>query len=151
MTEQSITSFQASLRGKLVTPTDADYDNCRKLYNGMFDKHPALIARCVDVADVISAVNFARANNILVAIKGGGHNAAGLGMCDDGLVIDLSLMKTVHVNVEDGTVLVDAGCTLGDVDHATHAFGLAVPTGIASTTGISGLTLGGGLGHLTRQ
>ena len=115
MTEQSITSFQASLRGKLVTPTDADYDNCRKLYNGMFDKHPALIARCVDVADVISAVNFARANNMLVAVKGGGHNAAGLGMCDDGLVIDLSLMKTVHVNVEDGTVLVDAGCTLGDV------------------------------------
>ena len=151
LTEQSISSFQASLRGKLVTPTDADYDNCRKLYNGMFDKHPALIARCVDDADVISAVNFARANNILVAIKGGGHNAAGLGMCDDGLVIDLSLMKAVHVNLEDETVLVQAGCTLGDVDHATHAFGLAVPTGIASTTGISGLTLGGGLGHLTRQ
>lgn len=148
---ESIASFQASLRGKLVSPIDSDYDTCRKLYNGMFDKHPALIARCVDVADVISAVNFARAHNILVAVKGGGHNAAGLGMCDDGLVIDLSLMKTVHVNPEDGTVLVGAGCTLGDVDHATHAFGLAVPTGIASTTGISGLTLGGGLGHLTRQ
>lgn len=149
--EEAITTFRASLRGKLVRPDDADYDQCRKLYNGMFDKHPALIARCVDDADVISAVNFARANNILVAIKGGGHNAAGLGMCDDGLVIDLSLMKAVHVNLEDNTVLVQAGCTLGDVDHATHAFGLAVPTGIASTTGISGLTLGGGLGHLTRQ
>ncbi len=151
ITEESISTFQASLRGKLVSPVDADYDHCRKLYNGMFDKRPALIARCVDDADVISAVNFARAHNILVAVKGGGHNAAGLGMCDDGLVIDLSLMKGIHVDPVKETVLVQAGCTLGEVDHATHAFGLAIPTGIASTTGISGLTLGGGLGHLTRQ
>ena len=151
LSEQSISQFQTSLRGKLIQPQDADYDTARKVYNGMFNKHPAMIARCADVADVIAAVNFARENNLLVAVKGGGHNAAGLGMCDDGLVIDLSPMKGVYVNVKKETALVQAGCTLGDVDHATHAFGMAVPSGIASTTGISGLTLGGGLGHLTRK
>ncbi len=139
------------MRGKLIQPQDTEYDTARKIYNGMFDKHPSMIAQCGDVADVIAAVNFARENEMLVAVKGGGHNAAGLGMCDDGLVIDLSPMKAVHVDVKKETALVQAGCTLGDVDHATHAFGMAVPSGIASTTGISGLTLGGGLGHLTRQ
>jgi hypothetical protein len=151
LSEQSISQFQTSLRRKLIQPQDTDYDTARKVYNGMFNKHPAMIARCADVADVIAAVNFARENNLLVAVKGGGHNAAGLGMCDDGLVIDLSPMKGVYVNVKKETALVQAGCTLGDVDHATHAFGMAVPNGIASTTGISGLTLGGGLGHLTRK
>ena len=151
LTEQSFNQFQASMRGKLIQPKDTEYDTARKVYNGMFDKHPAMIAKCADVADVVAAVNFARENDMLVAIKGGGHNAAGLGMCDEGLVIDLSPMKAVHVDVEKETALVQAGCTLGDVDNATHAFGMAVPSGIASTTGISGLTLGGGLGHLTRQ
>ncbi len=151
LTEQSITQFQASLRGKLIQAHDPDYDTCRKVYNGMFDKRPTIIVKCVDVADVIASVNFARENNILVAIKGGGHNAAGLGMCDEGLVIDLSPMKSVHVDMENEIALVEAGCTLGDMDHATHVFGMAVPIGIASTTGISGLTLGGGLGHLTRK
>jgi FAD/FMN-containing dehydrogenase len=149
--EQSTSELKGKLRGKLLQPVDSDFDDARKVYNGMFDKHPGMIARCVDVADVIAAVNTARDNNLLVAIKGGGHNAAGLGMCDEGLVIDLSPMNAVHVDVQSATALVEAGCTLGDVDHATHAFGLAVPTGIASTTGISGLTLGGGLGHLTRS
>ncbi|WP_345158376.1 FAD-binding oxidoreductase [Pontibacter saemangeumensis] len=117
----------------------------------MIDKRPGMIVRCVDEADVIAAVNYARENNLLIAVRGGGHNGAGLGMCDGGLVIDLSLMKGIHVDPVSRTVQVQGGCTLGDLDHATHAFGMAVPTGIQSTTGIAGLTLGGGLGHLTRQ
>jgi FAD/FMN-containing dehydrogenase len=149
--EQTINQFQTSLRGKLIQPNDSEYDSARKVYNGMFDKRPAMIVRCSDVADVIAAVNFARTNNMLLAIKGGGHNAGGLGMCDNGLVIDLSVMKGVYVDIKKKTARVQAGCTLGDLDHATHVFGMALPTGIMSTTGISGLTLGGGLGHLTRK
>ena len=149
--EQAINQLRTNVRGKLLQTEDADYDVCRKVYNGMFDRRPEMIVRCADVADVIAAVNFARENNLLLAIKGGGHNAAGLGMCDEGLVIDLSPMKGVYVDVNKKTARVQAGCTLGDVDHATHAFGMALPTGIMSTTGISGLTLGGGLGHLTRK
>lgn len=151
LTEQAIQSFRASLRGKLVQPGDADYDAVRALYNGMIDKRPRLIARCVDVADVISAVNFGRDQGLLVAIRGGGHNGPGLGSCNDGLVIDLSMMKGVRVDPASRTVRVDAGCTSGDVDHATHPFGLAVPFGIVSTTGVAGLTLGGGTGYLTRK
>jgi len=117
----------------------------------MIDKRPRLIARCVDVADVITAVNFARDQGLLLAIRGGGHNGPGLGSCNDGLVIDLSMMKSVRVDQAAKTVRVEGGCTSGDVDHATHAFGLAVPSGIVSTTGIAGLTLGGGTGYLTRQ
>ncbi len=150
-TDQAIQAFQASLRGRLVQPGDADYDAVRALYNGMIDKRPRLIARCVDVADVISAVNFGRDQGLLVAIRGGGHNGPGLGSCNDGLVIDLSMMKSVRVDPASRTVRVDAGCTSGDVDHATHPFGLAVPFGIVSTTGVAGLTLGGGTGYLTRK
>ncbi len=117
----------------------------------MIDRHPRLIARCADVADVIAAVNFGRQNNMLVAIRGGGHNAGGLGVCDDGLVIDLSLIKYTRIDPVARTVRVGGGCTWGEVDHATHAFGLATPAGIISTTGVGGLTLGGGLGHLTRR
>src|SRR5688572_24239290 len=117
----------------------------------MIDKRPALIARCANVADVIACVNFARTEGLLLAIRGGGHNGPGLGSCDDGLVIDLSMMKSVRVDAADRTVRVDPGCTSGDVDHATHAFGLAVPFGIVSTTGVAGLTLGGGSGYLTRR
>jgi FAD/FMN-containing dehydrogenase len=117
----------------------------------MIDKRPRLIVRCVDIADVITAVNFGRDQGLLIAIRGGGHNGPGLGSCDDGLVIDLSMMKGVRVDPATRTARVDAGCTSGDVDHATHAFGLAVPFGIVSTTGVAGLTLGGGTGYLTRK
>src|SRR5438270_9789677 len=144
-------ALKASLRGELIQPNDEGYDAARKVYNGMIDKHPALIARCADVADVIAAVNFGRENNLLVSIRGGGHNAGGLGVCDDGLVIDLSLIRYTHVDPQTRTVRVGGGSTWGDVDHATHAFSLAVPSGIISTTGVAGLTLGGGLGYLTRQ
>jgi FAD/FMN-containing dehydrogenase len=151
MTDQATDTFARSLRGRLIHPDDADYDAARALYNGMIDKRPRLIARCADVADVITAVNFAREQGLLVAIRGGGHNGPGLGSCDDGLVIDLSMMKSVRVDPPTRTVRVDPGCTSGDVDHATHAFGLAVPFGIVSTTGVGGLTLGGGTGYLTRK
>jgi len=151
MTDEATTTFERSLRGRLIRSTDADYDTARALYNGMIDKRPRLIARCVDAADVITAVNFAGEQELLLAIRGGGHNGPGLGSCDDGLVIDLSMMKSVRVDPESRTVRVDAGCTSGDVDHATHAFGLAVPFGIVSTTGVAGLTLGGGTGYLTRK
>ena len=151
MTEQAIAAFQQNLRGRLIQPTDADYDAARALYNGMIDKRPRFIARCVDTADVITAVNFARDQNVLVAIRGGGHNGPGLGSCNDGLVIDLSMMKSVRVDPATKTVRVEPGCTSGDVDHATHAFGLAVPLGIVSSTGVAGFTLGGGTGYLTRK
>src|SRR6516162_269392 len=143
--------FKAGLRGELIQRSDPHYDEARKLYNGMIDKRPLLIARCADVADVIFAVRFARENNLLTAVRGGGHNGPGLGSCDDGLVIDLSLMKGVRVDAENRTVRAEAGCTQGGVDHAAHAFGLAVPAGVVSSTGIAGLTLGGGHGYLSRK
>jgi FAD/FMN-containing dehydrogenase len=148
---RAISTFKGSLRGELIVPGDDRYDEVRQLYNGMIDKRPGLIARCVDVADVQAAVNFSRQHNLLLAVRGGGHNGAGLGSCDDGLVIDLSLMKEIHVDQAAGTVRVGGGCTWGDVDRATYPFGLAVPTGFLSTTGVGGLTLGGGLGYLTRR
>src|SRR5271165_1113322 len=151
MTDEIVATLQQSLRGRVIGPSDADYDAARALYNGMIDKRPRLIARCVDVADVIAAVNFGRDQGLLVAIRGGGHNGPGLGSCNDGLVVDLSMMKSVRVDPASRTVRVDAGCTSGDVDHATHAFGLAVPFGIVSTTGVAGLTVGGGTGYLTRK
>ena len=151
MNDAATTAFQRSLRGQLIRPSDADYDTARALYNGMIDKRPALIARCANVADVIASVNFARTEGLLLAIRGGGHSGPGLGSCNDGLVIDLSMLKGVRVNPADRTVRVETGCTSGDVDHATHAFGLAVPFGIVSTTGVAGLTLGGGTGYLTRK
>ena len=151
MSTQTASTLQQSLRGKVVEPHHPDYDTVRALYNGMIDKRPRLIARCVDVADIITAVNFGRQNGLLTAIRGGGHNGPGLGSCNDGLVIDLSLMKSVRVDRGNATVRLEPGCTSGDVDHATHPFGLAVPFGIVSTTGVAGLTLGGGTGHLTRR
>ncbi len=149
--EAAIEDLRAGLRGELIQPSDENYDEARKVYNAMIDKSPRLIARCADVADVISAVNFARERDLRLAIRGGGHNGAGLGVCDDGLIIDLSHMKGVRVDPEKRTARVGGGCVWGDVDHATHAFGLATPSGIISTTGVGGLTLGGGLGHLTRK
>src|SRR5678815_1092857 len=151
MTDQAVATFQQTLRGRLVRPSDADYDAVRALYNGMIDKRPRLIARAVNAADVIAAVNFAREQGLLLAIRGGGHNGPGLGSCDDGLVIDLSLMKSVRVDPASKTVRVEPGCSSADVDHATHAFGLAVPFGIVGSTGVAGLTLGGGTGYLTRK
>src|SRR5919106_3320055 len=151
MADELRASLEKGLRGPVVAPGDADYDSVRALYNGMIDKRPRLIARCVDAADVITAVNFGREEGLLIAIRGGGHNGPGLGSCDDGLMIDLSMLKSVRVDPSLRTVRVDAGCTSGDVDHATHPFGLAVPFGIVSTTGVAGLTLGGGTGDLTRK
>src|SRR5947208_2382647 len=150
-TKNSITDFKANLRGRVIEPGDKDYDEARKVYNGMIHKKPRLIARCADVADVSNSVTFARENGLLVAIRGGGHNAGGLGICDDGLVIDLGSIKYTRVDPAARTVIVGGGCTCGDVDHATHVFGLATPSGIISTTGVGGLTLGGGVGHLTRK
>src|SRR5260370_5095536 len=144
-------TFIGNMRGPVIGRTDADYDAVRSLYNGMIDKKLVMIARCSDVADVVTAVNFARESDVRVAIRGGGHNGPGLGRVDDGLMIDMSMMKGVRVNPTACTVRVGPGCTQGDVDHATHIYGLAVPAGIVSTTGIAGLTLGGGTGYLTRK
>jgi UDP-N-acetylenolpyruvoylglucosamine reductase len=151
MPGQTIDQLRAFFRGELIQPTDAGYDSARKVYNGMINKRPRLIARCVDVADVIAAVTFGVSNKMLTAIRGGGHNGAGLGVCDDGLVIDLCRMRGVRVNPKNKTVRVEGGCVWGDVDHATHAFGMATPCGFISTTGVAGLTLGGGIGYLTRR
>ncbi|MDB5030961.1 FAD-binding oxidoreductase [Mucilaginibacter sp.] len=149
--QTSIQEFKSTLRGGLIEPQDQGYDDACKVYNAMISKHPRMIVYCADVADVIQSVNFARENEMLLSIRSGGHNAGGLGICDDGLVIDLSRMKYIQVNPQAKTAVVGAGCTWGDVDHATHAFGLATPSGIISTTGVGGLTLGGGIGHLTRK
>ncbi|TPK88346.1 FAD-binding oxidoreductase [Mesorhizobium sp. B2-4-17] len=151
MTDGTHAKLREGLRGELILREDGGYDEARRVYNGMIDKRPLLIARCADVADVITAVAYARDNDLLVAVRSGGHNGAGLGICDNGLVIDLSMMKGVHVDPKTRTVRVAPGCTSGDVDHATHPFGLAVPFGIVSTTGVAGLTLGGGTGYLTRK
>jgi hypothetical protein len=151
MLDEAGTKLRESLRGTLIQRGDADYDDARKLYNGMIDKRPLMVARCADVADVITAVNFGRDEGLRIAIRGGGHNGPGLGSVENGLVIDMSLMKGVRVDPAARTARVGAGCTQGDVDHATHAFGLAVPAGIISTTGIAGLTLSGGHGYLSRK
>ena len=144
---QELTGF----RGRLIGPDDGDYDEARAVYNAMIDKRPALIARCADADDVATAVGFARDYGLLLAVRGGGHNGAGLGTCDDGVVIDLSLIRDVEVDPGNRTVRVGGGCTWNEVDTATNAHGLATPSGIISTTGVGGLTLGGGLGHLTRK
>jgi hypothetical protein len=149
-TSESLQQLKASVRGTVVQPGDPTYDTARTLYNAMIDKRPRLIVQCRDVGDVIYAINFARQNSLEVAVRGGGHNGPGLGSVDNGLVIDLSPMKGIRVDPQARTVRAQGGCTQGDVDHATHPFGLATPTGIMSTTGIGGLTLGGGMGNLTR-
>ncbi|MBK8902965.1 MAG: FAD-binding oxidoreductase [Anaerolineaceae bacterium] len=147
----TVAAFKGSFRGDLIQPGDGHYEQARQLYNGMIDKRPGVIARCADTADVQAAVNFARENRLLLAVRGGGHNGAGLGSCDGGLVIDLALLKDVQVNETRREVRAAGGCTWSDVDQATYPYGLAVPTGFISTTGVGGLTLGGGLGYLTRH
>lgn len=151
LNETSIQDFRATLRGGIIEPQDEGYEDARKVYNAMISKRPRMIVRCADVADVIQSVNFARENELLLSIRSGGHNAGGLGICDDGLVIDLSLIKYTRIDPQAKKIMVGAGCTWGDIDHATHAFGMAVPGGIISTTGAGGLTLGGGLGYLSRK
>ena len=141
----------AALRGDLITPDDPGYDAARAVYNAMIDKRPAAIARCHDVADVIACVRFGREHGVDLAVRGGGHNAAGLGVWDGALVIDLSLLRSTTVDPQGHTVRVDAGCTWGDVDHATVAFGMATPSGFLASTGVAGLTLGGGIGYLARR
>ena len=148
--ETVATAMKPHFRGQLIQPGDAAYDQARAVYNGMIDKRPALIARCTDVADVIAGVNAARDSGMLLAVRGGAHNGAGLGTCDGGLVVDLSPMKGVFVDPKRSTIRVGGGCTWGDVDHAASAYGLATPSGFISTTGVGGLTLGGGIGYLSR-
>ncbi len=146
-----VQALSDGLRGAVVAPDDGDYDASRKVYNAMIDRRPAAIAHCVDVADVITAVRTCRELGARVSVRGGGHNAGGLGIWDDAACIDLGAMRGIGVDPTARTVRVEGGCTWGDVDHATHPFGLATPTGIISTTGVGGLTLGGGMGHLTRH
>ncbi len=148
--ETAVQNIASRMRGTVIRPGDANYEQARRVYKAMIDKRPVLIARCVDVADVIAAVNFAREQRLTLAVRSGGHNGPGLGTCDDGLVIDLSGMKGIRVDPFGRTVRVEGGCTWGEVDHATHPFGLAAPGGVISTTGVGGLTLGGGLGNLSR-
>ena len=149
--ESCVERLQAGVRGELLRRASPQYEEARRVYNAMIDRHPHMILLCADVADVITAVRHAREHDLVLAVRGGGHNGAGLGVCDDALVIDLSRLKGVRVDPAEHTVRVEGGCTWGDVDHVTHAFGLATPSGIVSTTGVGGLTLGGGIGHLTRK
>src|SRR2546427_545314 len=146
--EAAVRQLQASLRGELLLPSDDRYEETRKVWNGMIDKRPALIARCTGVADIIDAVNFARTNELLVSVRGGGHNITGNAVCEGGLMIDLSPMKSVRVDPVGRTARAEAGLTWGEYNRETQAFGLASTGGVVSTTGIAGLTLGGGLGWL---
>lgn len=149
--EAAVQELRAKLHGQLIQPGEAGYDEARTIWNAMIDKHPALIARCAGVADVINAVNFARDTKLPLAVRGGGHNIAGSAVCDDGLMVDLSPMKSVRVNPEARRAYVEPGVTLGEFDREAQVFGLATPLGINSTTGVAGLTLGGGFGWLSRQ
>jgi FAD/FMN-containing dehydrogenase len=146
-----IGELKAGFQGELLLPSDGAYESARKIWNAMIDKRPAVIARCATTSDVVRGVNFARDNGLLLAIRGGGHNIAGNAICDDGLVIDLSKMKAARVDPAGRRVTIEAGATLADLDAATQAHGLATPVGINSTTGIAGLTLGGGFGWLSRK
>ncbi len=151
LAEALVQGLKANFRGAVLVPGDASYDEVRVISNAMHDKRPAVIARCTGTADVIAAVNFARTNHLLVAVRGGGHNVAGTGSCDGGIMIDLSAMTGVHVDEKARIVRAQGGATWGDVDRETQVFGLATAGGVVSTTGVGGLTLGGGLGWLRRK
>ena len=150
---EELLSYQLTdqVKGQVIYPENPGYDQARKIWNGLFNKRPAMIVQCLSVEDVITTVNFARKNNMLVAIKGGGHNSAGTGSCDSGVMIDLSLLKKISINEKAMTVKVQGGCLWGEVDAALQQFGLAVPCGIISHTGVAGLTLGGGFGWISRK
>ena len=146
-----IKEFKNRTKGEVILPQDDNYDEAREIYNAMIDKHPKIIFKCKDTDDVIQAVNYGRENDLEVSVRSGGHNGAGLALVDNGLVIDLSEMKNIEVDSEKKTAVVQPGNTLRDLDKATHEHGLALPVGINGTTGIAGLTLGGGLGYLSRK
>ena len=150
LTGDELEQFESVLRGILIRPGNNDYDEARQVYNAMHDRYPALIIKATGVADVMATVEFSRKHDLLLAVRGGGHSVPGFGTCDGGVVLDLSPMKGVRVDPENRIVRAEGGCTWGDFNHATHAFGLATTGGIVSTTGITGLTLGGGMGHLSR-
>jgi len=143
--------FLGAIEGKVIRPEDAEYESARRVYNADIDRRPLAIIQCAGAADVVHAVNYARENKLPIAVRGGGHSAPGFGTCDGGLVIDLSRIRGVRVDPEHRTAMVEGGCTWGDVDRATHAFGLATPGGLISTTGVGGLTTGGGFGYLSRR
>jgi FAD binding domain/Berberine and berberine like len=149
--EEAIAAFTSSLEGQAIAPGDPDYEIARRIWNASIDRHPGLIVRCASAGDVVKSVAFGRDNDILLAVRGGGHNVGGRALCDDGLVIDLSAMRDIQVDPSARIVKAQAGCTLGDLDQATHAHGLTVPVGVVSKTGIAGLTLGGGVGWLVRK
>ena len=148
---RKIEELKGGFKGEILLPSDDAYEGARRIWNAMVDKRPAVIARCATTSDVVRGVNFARDNGLLLAVRGGGHNIAGNAMCDDGLVIDLSKMKAAQVDPAGRRATIEGGATLADLDAATQAHGLATPTGINSTTGIAGLTLGGGFGWLSRK
>jgi FAD/FMN-containing dehydrogenase len=151
LSEDVIQNLKGLIQGDVLLPSHDEYDQARKIWNGMIDKHPAFIVRCTGPADVIDAVKFARAHDLLVSVRGGGHNVAGKALVDDGIVIDLTKMKGIRVDPKSGTAHAQSGVTLGELDRETQVFGLAVPSGIVTTTGIAGLTLGGGFGWLSRK
>src|SRR5215212_7643177 len=149
--EGAVEEFKAGLRGELLRPGEEGYEEARTVWNAMIDKRPALIARCAGAADVIHSINFARNNEFLVAVRGGGHDVAGTAVCDGGLVVDLSRMKGIRVDPSRRTARAEPGLTWGEFDRETQAFGLATTGGFVPTTGIAGLTLGGGIGWLMRR
>ena len=149
--EDRILELEEKLRGELINPRDDRYNEVRTIWNAMIEQGPALIIRCAGDSDVMEAVKFAREYDLLIAVRGGGHSIAGASLCEGGLMIDLSMMRSVHVDPKAQTVRVEGGATGGDLDHETQAFGLAVPFGVVSTTGVGGLTLGGGFGRLSRK
>jgi FAD/FMN-containing dehydrogenase len=146
----ALQSFKAAFKGQLLTPDDPAYEDTRKVWNAMIDRRPGLIARCTGTADVVQAVRFARQHGVLNSVRGGGHNIAGLAVCEGGLMIDMSLLRGVWVDPTRQVARAQAGCTLGDVDRETQLHGLAAVLGFVSATGIAGLTVGGGFGYLTR-
>src|ERR1039457_1703610 len=150
MAKPTIVELRGACRGQVISPGDADYEAARKVYNGMIDRRPSVVVRAVDAADVMTAVNFARDNGLDLSIRGGSHSVPGFGTNDGGVVIDLSRMKGIRVDPTARTVRAEGGCTWGDLFHATYGFGMTTTGGTISTTGIGGLTLGGGIGHLSR-
>ena len=151
LSDSALDDLKASARGQVLCPRDPGYDDARKIWNAMIDRRPAVIVRCAGAADVRRAVDFARNNGLVLSVRGAGHNIAGTAVCDDGMMIDLSPMKSVRVDPLRARAYVEPGATLADFDHEAQAFGLATPLGVNSTTGVAGLTLGGGFGWLTRR